>query len=355
VEEHPLSDAALRDAAPIDRRGRPLRDLRISVTDRCNFRCTYCMPREVYGRGHRFLPRSELLTFEEIARVTALLVADGVGKVRLTGGEPLLRAELPRLVGMLRAASDIDDLTLTTNGSLLAGHAPALADAGLGRVTVSLDALDQPTFSRLSDADFRVDDVLAGIAAAERAGLLPININMVVRRGVNEHSVVPMARFFRERGHVLRFIEYMDVGHTNGWRMDDVVPAPQVLAMVHALMPLEPVPPRYRGEVATRWRYRDGGGEVGIIASVSAPFCGDCTRLRLTADGQLYTCLFAGRGHDLRSPLRDGADDAELRDLVRGIWSQRDDRYSELRTAGRGGRALPMVDPARVEMSRVGG
>jgi GTP 3',8-cyclase len=300
-------------AARIDTLGRPLRDLRISVTDRCNFRCTYCMPREVYGRDFRFLPRAELLSFEEIVRIARLFLADGVRKVRLTGGEPLLRANLPRLVEMLNRLDGIGDLTLTTNGSLLAGQAGALAAAGLRRITVSLDALDDATFRRLSDASFGVESVLAGIAAAEVAGFSPISVNMVVRRGVNEHQVLPMARHFRERGHVLRFIEYMDVGHTNGWRLDEVVPATEILALIDAAMPLEPLPPRYRGEVASRWRYRDGRGEVGVIASVSQPFCGDCTRARLTADGLLYTCLFGSRGHDLRAPLRAGATDDELR------------------------------------------
>ncbi|HEY7599921.1 MAG TPA: GTP 3',8-cyclase MoaA [Candidatus Limnocylindrales bacterium] len=343
-------------SAPTDTLGRPLRDLRISVTDRCNFRCTYCMPREVYGRDFRFLPRAELLTFEEITRLARVLAAQGVLKLRLTGGEPLLRAELPTLVEMLAAVPGIDDLTLTTNGSLLARHARALAAAGLRRITVSLDALDDVTFRRLNDADFGVATVLEGIAAAEAAGLAPINVNMVVRRGVNEGQVLPMARHFRERGHVLRFIEYMDVGHTNGWRLDDVVPQTELIAMIERELPLEPLPPRYRGEVASRWRYRDGSAEVGVIASVSQPFCGDCTRLRLTADGQLYTCLFGNHGHDIRTPLRAGAGDAALGELVRTIWAARDDRYSELRTrATLAGRELPLADPARVEMSRIGG
>ena len=341
--------------APLfDRLGRPLRDLRISVTDRCNFRCTYCMPREVYGREYRFLPRAELLTFEEIARLARLLAAQGVRKVRLTGGEPLLRADLPRLVSMLRDVPGIDDLTLTTNGSLLARHAAGLAAAGLRRVTVSLDALDDATFRLMSDADFSVADVLGGIDAAARAEL-PVNVNMVVRRGLNEHAVLPMARHFRDAGHALRFIEYMDVGHTNGWRMDDVVPAAEILALVDAELPLEPLPPRYRGEVATRWRYRDGSGEVGIISSVSQPFCGDFTRLRLTADGQLYTCLFGSVGHDVRGPLRAGATDEQLAGLLCALWTARTDRYSELRTRATARQTLPMVDPRRVEMSRIGG
>ncbi len=347
--------APLAPTPTLDALGRPLRDLRISVTDRCNFRCTYCMPREVYGRDFRFLPRAELLTFEELARFAGVMAGLGVRKLRLTGGEPLLRAELPRLVSMLTAVAGIDDVTLTTNGSLLARQAADLAAAGLRRITVSLDALDEPTFRLLSDADFSVDGVLEGIAAAEASGLAPINVNMVVRRGVNEHAILPMARHFRAAGHVLRFIEYMDVGHTNAWRMDDVVPATEILAMIATEMPLEAMAPRYRGEVATRWRYRDGGGEVGLIASVSQPFCGDCTRLRLTADGELYTCLFGRTGHDVRSILRDGGSDAELAAKVVQVWASRTDRYSELRTRATAGRELPMVDPARVEMSRIGG
>jgi GTP 3',8-cyclase len=340
--------------AVTDLLGRPMRDLRISVTDRCNFRCTYCMPREVYGRDYAFLPRSELLTFEELTRLARLFVVDGVRKIRLTGGEPLLRRELPTLVRMLAGIPGVDDITLTTNGSLLARHARALADAGLRRITVSLDSLDDAVFARLNDVAFPVRAVLDGIDAAEAAGLRPIKINMVVRRGINEDSVLPMARYFRRRGHVLRFIEYMDVGHTNGWRLDDVVPAAEIVARIDAEMPLEPVPPRYRGEVATRWRYRDGSGEVGIIASVSRPFCGDCTRVRLTADGQLYTCLFATAGQDLRGPLRAGATDEELLTALHRVWLSRDDRYSELRTMltpASGGAGQPQ----RVEMSRVGG
>jgi cyclic pyranopterin phosphate synthase len=337
----------------VDALARPMRDLRISVTDRCNFRCTYCMPREVYGRGYEFLPRPELLTFEEIARLAAVFVGSGVTKVRLTGGEPLLRRDLPTLVRMLRALPGLDDITLTTNGSLLRRHAQALADAGLRRVTVSLDSLDDAVFASLNDVAFPVAVVLDGIAAAEEAGLRPIKINMVVRRGVNEHSVLPMARYFRQRGHALRFIEYMDVGHTNGWRLDDVVPAEEIIATIDAEMPLEPVPPRYRGEVASRWRYRDDSTEVGVIASVTRPFCGDCTRARLTADGQLYTCLFGTDGHDLRAPLRDGLGDADLVAIISRVWTARQDRYSELRTLATG--RTPPVDSRRIEMSRLGG
>jgi GTP 3',8-cyclase len=334
--------------ATLDRLGRPLRDLRVSVTDRCNFRCTYCMPREVYGRDFAFLPRPELLTFEELTRVARVMVDQGVRKIRLTGGEPLLRRDLHRLVAMLAGIRGVEDLTLTTNGSLLARHAAALAGAGLKRVSVSLDSLDDAVFARMNDVGFPVSAVLEGIRAAEQAGLRPLKINMVVRRGLNEQSVLPMARYFRDRGHSLRFIEYMDVGHTNGWRLDEVVPAAEIISVIDQQMPLERLPPRYRGEVATRWRYRDGGPEVGVIASVSQPFCGDCTRLRLTADGQLYTCLFATSGHDLRQMLRDGADDGAVARFLAGIWRSRDDRYSEQRS-------LATADPARVEMSRVGG
>jgi GTP 3',8-cyclase len=337
----------------VDTLDRPLHDLRISVTDRCNFRCTYCMPREVYGRDFAFLPRAELLTFEEITRLARLFVDLGVEKVRLTGGEPLLRRDLPGLVAMLAALPGLDDLTLTTNGSLLARHARALEEAGLRRISVSLDSLDDEVFARLNDAAFPVSAVLDGIATAEAAGLRPIKVNMVVRRGVNEDSVLPMARHFRERGHILRLIEYMDVGHTNGWRMADVVPAAELLEMIDAEMPLVAVPPTYSGEVASRWAYRDGGGEVGVIASVTQPFCADCTRARLTADGELYTCLFATTGHDLRGPLRAGADDAVLRDVIGRVWRSRDDRYSERRSLATA--ELGRVDLGRVEMSRIGG
>ncbi|HUG98110.1 MAG TPA: GTP 3',8-cyclase MoaA [Gammaproteobacteria bacterium] len=340
---------------PIDQLGRPMHDLRVSVTDRCNFRCTYCMPREVYGRDYAFMPRAELLTFEEITRLARLFAELGVRKIRLTGGEPLLRRDLPVLVGMLADLPAIEDVTLTTNGSLLSRHAAALADAGLDRVSVSLDALDDATFGRMNDVGFPVAAVLDGITAAERAGLRPIKINMVVRRGINEDSVLPMVRYFRERGHILRLIEYMDVGHTNGWRLDDVVPASEIIARIDAAMPLVELAPQYPGEVANRWAYRDGGGEVGVIASVTQPFCGDCTRARLTADGQLYTCLFASTGHDLRETLRGGATDDELSATIAAVWRARDDRYSELRSLAT--RQLPVidVDPNRVEMSRIGG
>jgi GTP 3',8-cyclase len=332
---------------PLDTLRRPLRDLRISVTDRCNFRCTYCMPKEVFGRDYEFLRREQLLTFEEIERLVGIFVAHGVEKVRLTGGEPLLRRELERLVAMLAAVPGLD-LTLTTNGSLLPQKAQVLADAGLRRVTVSLDSLDGEVFMAMNDVDFPVERVLEGIEAAAAAGLSPVKVNMVVKRGTNEDSVVPMARYFHGSGHIVRFIEYMDVGATNGWRLDEVVPAAEIVAAIDAELPLEPLDPNYHGEVARRYRYRDGGGEIGVIASVTQPFCGDCTRVRLSADGTLYTCLFAARGHDLKSLLRSGASDAELSAAIRRIWTRRTDRYSELRSE-------ETVDLPRVEMSYIGG
>ena len=336
-------------AVPVlDARQRPLHDLRISVTDRCNFRCVYCMPKEVFGRDFAFLPAAQLLTFEEITRLAGLFVGLGVQKIRLTGGEPLLRRDLERLVAMLAGIDGLLDLTLTTNGSLLAQQAQALKQAGLNRVTVSLDSLDDTVFRAMNDVHFPVARVLEGIEAADAAGLAPIKVNMVVKRGVNEDSIVEMARYFRRTGHILRFIEYMDVGNTNGWRMDDVVPASEVVATLSAAWPLEPVDPAYRGEVASRYRYRDGGGEVGVIASVTQPFCGDCSRARLSAEGQLYTCLFAGSGHDLRALLRGGQSDEQLDAFLRGIWQQRTDRYSEQRT-------LATPSRPKVEMSHIGG
>jgi cyclic pyranopterin phosphate synthase len=326
--------------------GRPLRDLRISVTDRCNFRCVYCMPSEVFGRDYRFLPRRELLTFEEIERAARVFVDLGVTKLRLTGGEPLLRRDVEELVARLAAIGDLD-LTLTTNAALLAQKAGALADAGLTRVTVSLDSLDDEVFRAMNDVDFPVARVLAGIDAATEAGL-PVKVNVVVKRGLNEGSVVDIARRFRGTGHAVRFIEYMDVGATNGWRMDDVVPAAEIVAAIGAEFPLEPVEAAYRGEVAQRYRYRDGAGEIGVIASVTQPFCGDCTRARLSADGKLYTCLFAIRGHDLRAVLRGGASDDELDAAIRAVWERRTDRYSELRTED-------TSSLRKVEMSYIGG
>ncbi len=332
----------------LDRLVRPLRDLRVSVTDRCNFRCTYCMPREVYGQAFRFLPHDQLLTFEEITRLAGLATSLGVRKIRLTGGEPLLRRDLERLVDMLAALPGLADLTLTTNGSLLAEKAAALADAGLQRVTVSLDSLDDEVFARLNDVRFPVARVLEGLAAAEHAGLAPIKVNMVVRRGINEDSILPMARFARERGYTLRYIEYMDVGHTNGWELGEVVTAAEILERVAAVLPVEPLPPNEPGEVARRWRYLDGAGEVGVIASVTQPFCGTCTRARLTAEGMLFTCLFGVRGLDLRGPLRRGDDDEVMRARLAAAWTQRADRYSEIRSGAT--KALP-----KVEMSRIGG
>jgi len=340
-------EGTARLASADDRLGRPLRDLRISVTDRCNFRCPYCMPREVFGAAWKFLPRDELLHFEELERLAAIFVALGVRKIRLTGGEPLLRRDLPDLVRRLAALPGLD-LALTTNGSLLPRHAGALRAAGLGRLTVSLDSLDPDEFRRMNDAALTVDTVLAGIAAAEAAGFRGLKINAVVVRGVNDGSVLRLVERFRGTGHVVRFIEYMDVGTTNDWRPDQVVPAREILDRIAAVHPLEPVAPAYRGEVARRWRFRDGGGEIGFVASVSEPFCGDCTRARLSAEGKLYTCLFAAVGHDLRAPLRAGASDDELAALVRRLWGDRVDRYSELRAR------LPVGAP-RVEMSYLGG
>ncbi|MGH8599654.1 MAG: GTP 3',8-cyclase MoaA [Burkholderiales bacterium] len=347
MNDRSILSTAPRPAALADQLGRPLRDLRISVTDRCNFRCVYCMPKEIFGKDYPFLERAELLSFEEIVRLARIFHAEGVTKIRLTGGEPLLRRNLERLIGML---SEIDglDLTLTTNGSLLKKKAQALKDAGLNRVTVSLDALDDAVFKRMNDVDFPVKKVLDGITAAAAAGLTPVKINAVVKRGVNDQSIIDMARFFRGSGHILRFIEYMDVGHSNGWRMDDVVPAKEIISRINAEMPLEPVDPNYRGEVAERWRYTDGSGEVGVIASVTQAFCRDCTRVRLSTEGKLYTCLFATRGHDLRSLLRDGASDDDIHAAVTGIWTNRSDRYSEIRSE-----ATTRLE--KIEMSYIGG
>jgi cyclic pyranopterin phosphate synthase len=326
---------------------RPLRDLRISVTDRCNFRCVYCMPREVFGSDHQFLGREHLLTFEEAARLARIFASLGVEKVRITGGEPLLRRDVESLVGMLASIPGLD-LTLTTNGSLLAEKARALREAGLRRVTVSLDSLDDQVFRVMNDVDFPVARVLSGIDVASRVGLAPIKVNVVVKRGVNEGSILPMARLFRGTGHVVRFIEYMDVGHSNGWRLDDVVPAREILATIAAEMPIEPVDPNYVGEVAERWRHRDGSGEIGIIASVTQPFCRDCSRARLSADGQLFTCLFATSGHDLRALLRTGASDGAIAEAISRVWTVRQDRYSEIRSQA-------TADLPRVDMSYIGG
>jgi len=340
------------DVQTPDRHGRPLRDLRISVTDRCNFRCPYCMPAEIFGEKYAFLPRPELLTFEEITRIARLSVELGATKVRITGGEPLLRRDLPRLVAQLASIEGIKDLALTTNGYLLADQAAALADAGLGRVTVSLDSLDDEAFKKLNGRDYAVAPVLDGIDAAARAGLGPIKINCVVVRGVNEDGVVDLARRFKGTGHTVRFIEYMDVGTRNAWAPDDVVTATEIVERIAASLPIEPVDPAYRGEVARRYRYSDGGGEVGVISSISAPFCGDCTRARLSSDGRLLTCLFATTGRDLKTPLRSGADDDTLRDLIGGVWRARTDRYSEER-AMRNRRANPGA--GKIEMYEIGG
>ncbi len=330
-----------------DTLSRPLRDLRISVTDRCNFRCVYCMPKEVFGRDFQFLSREELLSFEEIERLTRAFLGHGVRKVRLTGGEPLVRRELEKLVALLARLPEID-LTMTTNGLLLPQKAAALKAAGLQRVTISLDSLDEAVFQAMNDVGASVESVLRGIEAAEQAGLHPIKINMVVKRGVNESSVLPMVRYFRERGHVLRLIEFMDVGHSNGWRLDDVVPARELVETIDAEFPLEPLEANYRGEVANRYRFRDGAGEFGLIASVTQPFCADCSRARLSADGKLYTCLFAVTGTDLRGLLRGGASDDEIHAAIGAVWQRRTDRYSEIRSAA-------TVDLPKVEMSYIGG
>jgi GTP 3',8-cyclase len=338
---------APHDPRPADTRGRALSDLRISVTDRCNFRCVYCMPKDVFGHDYPFLPHADLLTFEEITRVARAFVGLGVRKIRLTGGEPLLRKNLERLVAMLAGLGDLD-LTLTTNGALLARKARTLRDAGLSRVTVSLDALDDATFGAMNDVDFPVARVLEGIAAAAAAGLAPIKVNMVVKRGVNEASIVPMARAFKGSGHIVRFIEYMDVGATNGWRMDDVVSAEEIVRMIGAEMPLVPADANYGGEVAQRWRYADGNGEIGVIASVTQAFCRDCTRARLSTEGKLYTCLFAAEGFDLRALLRGGFADVQIGNALAAIWRRRADQYSEIRTAA-------TTRAAKVEMSYIGG
>ena len=332
----------------LDQRHRPLRDLRISVTDRCNFRCGYCMPKEVFGRDFQFLPRSELLTFEEIVRLARVFAREGVSKLRITGGEPLLRRELERLVDMLASIPGIEDIALTTNGALLPGRARTLADAGLSRVTVSLDALDDATFGSMNDVGFPVARVLEAIDAAAEAGMVPVKINMVVQRGVNDRCVLPMAEQFRNSGHILRMIEFMDVGTTNGWVREEVVPAAEIRERIDALWPLRALKPGYPGEVASRFAYVDGAGEVGLIASVTEPFCGGCTRARLSADGRLHTCLFAATGHDLRALLRGGAGDEEIAATVRAIWGRRTDRYSELRAS------LSRPTP-RAEMSYIGG
>ena len=342
-------DLAPLDGALIDRRGRRVRDLRISVTDRCNFRCVYCMPKSVFDQDYSFLPRANLLSFEEIFRVARVFVDHGVEKIRITGGEPLLRRHIENLVEKL--AKLPVELTLTTNGSLLAKKARALKDAGLTRVTVSLDGLDDAVFKRMNDVDYPVGDVLDGIAAAAAVGLAPIKVNCVVKRGSNDDQILPLARHFRNSGHILRFIEFMDVGSSNGWRMDEVVPSAEVVARINAEFPLAAIDANYAGEVAERWRYQDGAGEIGVISSVTQAFCSSCTRIRLSTEGQLYTCLFAQSGHDLRAALRKGAGDEQLRRVIAAVWQERDDRYSEIRTAAT---ALP-PGSGKIEMSYIGG
>jgi GTP 3',8-cyclase len=369
----PIADQRYRAAVPaipasprpangrlVDARGRPLRDLRISVTDRCNFRCSYCMPKAVFDRDYAFLPQTSLLSFEEITRLARLFVAHGVHKIRLTGGEPLLRRHLEVLIEMLSALRTPDsqplDLTLTTNGSLLARKAQALRTAGLQRITVSLDALDDAIFRRMNDVDFPVADVLAGIDAALAVGLGPVKVNMVVKRGTNEGEIVPMARHFRDHYDgrvVLRFIEYMDVGNTNGWRMDHVLPSAELIEHLAATFPLEPIDAQAQGETAARWRYLDGGGEIGVISSVTQAFCRDCNRARLSTEGRLYQCLFASHGHDLRHLLREShASDEQISGAIAALWAVRDDRYSELRGLGV---AAPDSGERKVEMHYIGG
>ena len=335
----------------LDTFGRPMRDLRISVTDRCNFRCPYCMPAEIFGEAYEFLPREDILTFEEITRLTRLFAGFGVTKARITGGEPLLRTDLARLIGMIAGIDGIDDVTLTTNGYLLSQQAQELKDAGLHRVTVSLDSIDDEVFKRMNGRGFGTRRVLHAIQRAAETGLLPIKINAVVQRGVNDHTVVDLARHFKGTGHIVRFIEYMDVGNRNGWKLDEVVSADEIIARIGAEMPLEPLASNYSGEVAERYRYQDGEGEIGVIASVTRPFCGACTRLRLSTDGQIFTCLFATRGVSLRDPMRAGATDGELRDLIANIWGRRTDRYSEERAANTPGSPTPQ----KIEMYQIGG
>ena len=335
----------------LDKFGRPMGDLRISVTDRCNFRCPYCMPAELFGESYKFLPKEEILRFEEITRLTRIFVDLGVRKIRITGGEPLLRNDLPKLVEMLSAIEGVEDLTLTTNGYLLAQQAQQLKDAGLNRITVSLDSLDEEIFKKMNGRGFVPHRVLRGIEKAAEVGLSPIKINAVVQKGVNDHTIVELARYFKGTGHIVRFIEYMDVGNRNGWKWDEVVPATGIIQRIDEEMPLEPLESGYRGEVAMRHRYRDGEGEIGVIASVTEPFCGDCTRSRLSTDGMLFTCLFASKGTGLRDPMRSGASDDELRNLIARVWGNRVDRYSEERTQ----LAANQNAPKKIEMYQIGG
>lgn len=343
----PVLDRA-SDGPVVDTRRRGLHDLRISVTDRCNFRCTYCMPRSIFNETYQFLPHEELLTFEEIVRLAKIFHEQGVVKIRLTGGEPLLRHDVEKLIAMLSAAVPGVELTLTTNGSALKAKARALKAAGLDRITVSLDSLDDATFRAMNDADFPVARVLDAIDAAGSAGFLPVKINMVVRCGVNDRHIIDMARYFKGSSNIVRFIEFMDVGATNGWRMDDVVPSAEIVRRIAEIFPCSPANPNYSGEVAKRWRYLDGSGEFGVISSVTEAFCGACTRARLSTDGTLYTCLFAGKGYDLKSMLRSGSSDGEIGDAIRAIWQHRADNYSEVRTA-------ETAKQKKVEMSYIGG
>lgn len=335
-----------------DKLGRPLRDLRLSVTDQCNFRCRYCMPEELFGSDYEFLPREKLLTFEELTRITRIFLSLGVEKIRITGGEPLMRRELPKLIRMINGVDGVKDIAMTTNGSLLAKHAQALKEAGLRRVTVSLDSLDEERFGRMNGRGFKPSHVLEGIEAASAAGL-KVKVNMVVQKGVNEQDVLPMANYFREKGHILRFIEYMDVGNSNGWRLDQVVPSQEIVKLIHAEMPVEPVEPNHYGEVASRYRYAEETGkpgEIGLISSVTQAFCSTCTRMRISAEGRMFGCLFASEGADLREPLRGGRSDDEIRELITDFWRVREDRYSEVRLSN-----TPGLKKKKVEMSHIGG
>lgn len=329
---------------------RPLRDLRISVTDRCNFRCTYCMPAEIFGPDFEFLPKGKLLSFEEITRLSRIYVSLGVEKLRITGGEPLMRRDLPQLIEMLSQLDGIKDIAMTTNGSLLPKYVQALKEAGLKRVTVSLDSLDDERFGQINGRGVKVADILTGIEAAAEAGL-KVKVNMVVQKGVNDKDILPMARYFHEKGHILRFIEFMDVGNTNGWRLDQVVPSSEIVKLIHAELPLEPVDPNYYGEVASRYRYQGTTSEIGLISSVTQAFCSTCTRARISAEGRMYTCLFGAEGYDLRTPLRQGSSDEEIRELITGIWTERKDRYSEERLKN----TKELRDRKKVEMSHIGG
>jgi cyclic pyranopterin phosphate synthase len=336
-------------AKVLDALERPLRDLRISVTDKCNFRCPYCMPAEIFGPDYSFLPKDKLLSFEEITRLTHIFTSIGVEKIRITGGEPLMRRNLAQLIGMIAKVEGVDDIAMTTNGSLLAKYVQELKDAGLQRVTVSLDSLDEERFGRMNGRGYSVDSVLNGIEAADKAGLT-VKINMVVQKGVNDQDILPMARYFREKGHILRYIEYMDVGNSNGWKLDQVVPSKEIVSRIDDEMPLEPVEPNYYGEVASRYRYAGTEQEIGLISSVTQAFCSSCTRARISADGHFYTCLFASKGSDLQTPLRDGASDEELQKILINVWNHRGDRYSEERLTN-----TSELNRNKVEMSRIGG